>query len=164
MGTIMGWYLQTVPVALTTVSFFHFSHCSILQSLHSNSHSVRPFSAEPVTFCALVLLCICFQTVVATDSQSGVQFALYRRRTDRYCLSERTQVSFLLHLIAYSVLTVIILTLLTLFTRGKTDKTSPPPLGEWPEDKATHVNRVSGGSYSSARRDLQQEQERRRAG
>ncbi len=72
--------------------------------------------------------------------------------------------SLLLHLIVYAVLAVIILTLLTLFTRAKTDKTSPPPLGEWPEDKATYVKRISARSYSSSRRDLKEEQERRRAG
>jgi len=44
--------------------------------------------------------------------------------------------SLLLHLIVYAVLAVIILTLLTLFTRAKTDKTSPPPLGEWPEGQS----------------------------
>lgn len=71
--------------------------------------------------------------------------------------------SLLLHLIVYAVLAVIVLTLLTLSARTKPNQTSARPLGEWPEDKATHVSRISAHSYSSARRDLEEEQKRRRA-
>jgi hypothetical protein len=72
---------------------------------------------------------------------------------------------FLAKLIFYAVLAVITLTLVTWFTRpkSKTDQSTPPRLGEWPEDKAAHVDRISAQSYSSSRRALQDEQEKRRA-
>jgi hypothetical protein len=68
--------------------------------------------------------------------------------------------SFLLHLFFYAVLAVVILGLLTWFTKNKGNENTPA-LGEWPEDKATHVNRVS--AYSSSRRNLEDEQAKRRA-
>jgi hypothetical protein len=76
--------------------------------------------------------------------------------------------SLLLHIIAkgifFSVLTVIVLTLLTWLTRTKSDQSRPPSSGEWPEDKGTHVDRISAQRpYSSSRRDLKDDQERRRA-
>ena len=72
---------------------------------------------------------------------------------------------FIARLIVYAVLAVIVLKLLTWFTRkNKSDQATPLPSGEWPEDKATHLNRISAKrSYSSSRRDLKDEQERRRA-
>jgi hypothetical protein len=66
-------------------------------------------------------------------------------------------------LIFFAVLAVAILTLLTWLSRTKTEQTRPRSLGEWPEDKASHVNRVSEGSYSSSRQHLKDEQDRRRA-
>jgi len=76
--------------------------------------------------------------------------------------------SLLLHIIAklivYAVLAVIVLTLLIRLTRTKSGQTRPPSLGEWPEDKTAYVNRISARHpYSSLRRDLKDEQERRRA-
>jgi hypothetical protein len=73
-----------------------------------------------------------------------------------------------LHIIAklifFAVLAVLVLTLLTWFTKTNKKGQAPPSSGEWPEDKATHVERISAGrSYSSSRRDLKDEQERRRA-
>lgn len=75
--------------------------------------------------------------------------------------------SLLLHILAkvifFTVLGVVVLALLRWFTKTS-DQVTPPASGEWPEDKATHVNRVSGRRpYASSRRDLQDEQERRRA-
>ena len=77
--------------------------------------------------------------------------------------------SLLLHILAkvilFTVLGVVVLTLLRWFTKATNgDQITPPSSGEWPEDKATHVDRISGRRpYSSSRRDLQDEQERRRA-
>jgi len=74
--------------------------------------------------------------------------------------------SLLLHIIGklifFSVLTVIVLTLLTWLTRTKSAQTRPPS-GEWPEDKATHVDRTSARRPMSSRRDSKEEQERWRA-
>ncbi len=76
--------------------------------------------------------------------------------------------SLLLHIFAkvifFTVLGVVVLTLLRWLTKAGSDQTPPPSSDEWPEDKATHVDRISGRRpYSSSRRDLQDEQERRRA-
>jgi hypothetical protein len=67
--------------------------------------------------------------------------------------------------IFFTVLGVVVLTLLRWFTKtSRNDQISPPSSGEWPEDKATYVDRISARRpYSSSRRDLQDEQERRRA-
>jgi len=74
--------------------------------------------------------------------------------------------SLLLHFfgnfIFFVALGAIILTLLTWFTRTSRNARTPSSSGEWPEDKASHVNRISA-PYSSSRRDLKDEQERRRA-
>jgi hypothetical protein len=73
--------------------------------------------------------------------------------------------SLLLHIIGkvifFSVLTVIVLTLLTWLTRTKSSQTRPS--GEWPEDKATHVDRISARRPMSSSRDSKAEQERWRA-
>jgi Flp pilus assembly protein TadB len=75
--------------------------------------------------------------------------------------------SLLLHiivkLIAFVVLGIVILTLMTWLSKAKREQTRPPSLGELPEDKAAHLNRISARPYSSSRRDLKDEQERRRA-
>ena len=77
--------------------------------------------------------------------------------------------SLLLHFIAkivfFSVLAVIVLALLTWLTKNpKSDPDTPPAADEWPEDKLTHVDRISAKHpYSSSRRALQDEQDRRRA-
>jgi hypothetical protein len=77
--------------------------------------------------------------------------------------------SLLLHLLAkvifFTVLGVVVLTLLRWFTKTTgSDQIPPPASGEWPEDKATQGNRVAARRpYASSRRDLQDEQERRRA-
>jgi len=77
--------------------------------------------------------------------------------------------SFLLHIIGkvifFSVLAVIVLTLLTWLTKKpKRDQKTSPSSGAWPEDKATHVGRIlDGRPYSASRRDFEDEQERRRA-
>ena len=73
----------------------------------------------------------------------------------------------LLHIIGsaifFSVLAVIVLTLLTWTTRSKSEP-KPTSLAELQEDKAEHINRISAGrSYSAARQDLKREQEKRRA-
>jgi hypothetical protein len=67
--------------------------------------------------------------------------------------------------ILFSVVAVIVLTLMTWLTKKrKSDQIPPTSSGEWPEDKATHVDRISAQRpYSSSRRDLKDEQERRRA-
>jgi hypothetical protein len=74
--------------------------------------------------------------------------------------------SLLLHIIGkvifFSVLTVIVLTLLTWLTRTKGAQTKPS-YGEWPEDKATHVDRISARRPMSSSRDSKAEQERWRA-
>ncbi len=77
--------------------------------------------------------------------------------------------SLLLHVlgnvILFSVLAVVVLTLMTWLTKKpKSNQISPPALAELPEDKATYVDRISARrSYSSSRQDLKNEQERRRA-
>jgi hypothetical protein len=75
--------------------------------------------------------------------------------------------SLLLHIIAklifFSVLAVVVLALLTWLTRTKSDQIRPPSSGEWPEDKATHVDHISAGRPLSPTRDTKGEQERRRA-
>ena len=77
--------------------------------------------------------------------------------------------SLLLHfaakLIFFSVLTVIVLALLTWLTKNtKSNSNNPLIPDEYPEDKLRHVDRISAKhSYSSSRRALQDEQERRRA-
>jgi hypothetical protein len=68
------------------------------------------------------------------------------------------------NVIFYSVLAVIVLTLLTWLTRGRKSDQKPPSSGEWPEGKATYIDRISARrDYSSSRQDLKDEQERRRA-
>ena len=77
--------------------------------------------------------------------------------------------SLLLHIFAkvifFTVLGVVVLTLLRWFTKTTgSDQITPPASGEWPEDKATHLNRISAGRpYSLSRQDLKDEQQRRRA-
>lgn len=76
--------------------------------------------------------------------------------------------SLLLHILGkvifFTVLGVIVLTVLRWLTKNSSNESTPPSLGEWPEDKATYVDRISERrSYSSSRRELQDEQERRRA-
>lgn len=76
--------------------------------------------------------------------------------------------SLLLHIlgqvILFTVLGVVVLAALRWLTKTNSDPISPHPLGEWPEDKATYVDRISARRpYASSRRDLQNEQERRRA-
>jgi len=75
--------------------------------------------------------------------------------------------SLLLHILGqvffFTVLGVIVLTGLRWFTKTSGPTTSRS-LGEWPEDKASYVDRISAHRlYSSSRRDLQDEQERKRA-
>ena len=73
--------------------------------------------------------------------------------------------SLLLHivvkLIFFAVLGVVVLTLLTWLTKTRSDQIAPPPSGEWPEDKATHMDRISRGM--SSRQDSKGEQKRRSA-
>jgi hypothetical protein len=74
--------------------------------------------------------------------------------------------SLLLHivvkLIFFAVLGVVVLTLLTWLTkRNRSDQIAPPPSGEWPEDKTTHMNRISRGV--SSWQDSKGEQKRRSA-
>lgn len=77
--------------------------------------------------------------------------------------------SLLLHFVAklafFSALAVIVLALLTWLTKTpKSDANSPPVSGEYPEDKLTYVDRISAKHpYSSSRRALKDEQDRRRA-
>ena len=76
--------------------------------------------------------------------------------------------SLLLHVIGkvivFSVLGAIVLALLTWFTKNERSGQPPRASEEWPEDKATHVNRISvRRSYSASRQALKDEQERRRA-
>jgi hypothetical protein len=74
--------------------------------------------------------------------------------------------SLLLHIIAnlilFVVLGVVVLTLLTWLTRTRSGHIRPPSSGEWPEDKATHMNRISAPRPVS-RQDPKEEQKRRRA-
>jgi hypothetical protein len=76
--------------------------------------------------------------------------------------------SLLLHIIAkvifFSVFGVVVLALLTWLTKTRSDQITPPSSGEWPEDKATYLDRISARRpFSSSRRDAKDEQERRRA-
>jgi hypothetical protein len=75
--------------------------------------------------------------------------------------------SLLLHIIAklvfFTVLGVGVLTLLTWFTKNTKSQVGRPSLHEWPEDKATHVDRISARRPTSSRRDSKEERERRRA-
>ena len=77
--------------------------------------------------------------------------------------------SILLHFIAklifFSILTVVVLALLTWLTKNpKGDPDTPPIPGEYPEDKLRYVDRISAKHpYSSSRRALKAEQDRRRA-
>ncbi len=76
--------------------------------------------------------------------------------------------SLLLHILAklifFAVLTVLVLTLLTWLTKNeKSDKTSTPPPGEWPEDKGTYRERISTRRPYSSIRDSAKGEERRRA-
>ena len=76
--------------------------------------------------------------------------------------------SLLLHILGkvifFIVLGALVLTGLRWLTKTSRDPVAPDSSGEWPEDKATYVDRVSAHRpYSSSRRDLQDENERRRA-
>lgn len=77
--------------------------------------------------------------------------------------------SLLLHILGkvifFSVLAAVVLTLLTWLTKNPKSDQIAPPSGEWPEDKAKHIDRISARrSYSSSREDLKNDkQERRRA-
>jgi hypothetical protein len=67
-------------------------------------------------------------------------------------------------LIFFSVLGVAVLTVLTWFTKQtRSDQIARPSLHEWPEDKATHMDRISGRRPMSSRRDSKEERERWRA-
>jgi hypothetical protein len=74
--------------------------------------------------------------------------------------------SLLLHIIAkfifFAILAAVVLTLLTWLTK-KTSSGQIATPGEWPEDKSTHVDRVSVGRPSPSTRDSKEKQERRRA-
>ena len=77
--------------------------------------------------------------------------------------------SLLLHFVAkvifFSVLAVVVLGLLTWLTKTpKSDSNTQAVPGEYPEDKLTYVDRISAKHpYSSSRRALKDEQDRRRA-
>jgi hypothetical protein len=76
--------------------------------------------------------------------------------------------SLLLHILGkvifFTVLGVLVLIALRWLTKTSSDPVAPDSSGEWPEDKATYVDRISAHRpYSSSRRDLQNEHERRRA-
>lgn len=76
--------------------------------------------------------------------------------------------SLLLHIIGkvifFTVFGVVVLTLLTWFTKNtKSDQTARSSLHEWPEDKGTHVDRMSARRPTSSARDSKREQERWRA-
>jgi len=101
-------------------------------------------------------------------AKAGVQLALKEDRQTARPPSERTM-SLLLHVLGnvvfFSVLAVVVLTLMTWLTKKpKSNRMSPPALAELPEDKATYVDRISARRpYSSSRQDLMNEQKRRRA-
>ena len=66
--------------------------------------------------------------------------------------------------ICFTVFGVVILTLLTWFTKKtRSDQITPPSSREWPEDKATYIDRISARRPFSARRDSKGQQERWRA-
>jgi hypothetical protein len=76
--------------------------------------------------------------------------------------------SLLLHIIGkvifFTVFGVVVLTLLTWFTKNtKSDQTARPSVHEWPEDKGTHVDHISARRPTSSARDSKREQERWRA-
>ena len=75
--------------------------------------------------------------------------------------------SLLVHILAkvifFSVLAVVVLTLLTWFTKNRSGQVMPPSSREWPEDKATYMDRISARRGFSSSRDSKGEQERRRA-
>jgi hypothetical protein len=76
--------------------------------------------------------------------------------------------SLLLHIIGnlvfFFALGIAVLTVLTWFTKNtKSDQISRPSLHEWPEDKTTHVDRISARRPTSSRRDSKEERERWRA-
>ena len=55
--------------------------------------------------------------------------------------------SLLLHILGkvifFSVLAVVVLTVLTWLTKNPKSNQTAPPSGEWPEDKAKHIERIS---------------------
>jgi len=75
--------------------------------------------------------------------------------------------SLLVHILAkvifFSVLAVVVLTLLTWFTKNRSGQIGPPSSREWPEDKAQSMDRFSDQRPLSSSRDSKGEQERRRA-
>jgi ABC-type protease/lipase transport system fused ATPase/permease subunit len=75
--------------------------------------------------------------------------------------------SFLLHiagkLLLFTVLAVVVLTLLTWFTKTKSEQTMRPSSGENQEDKATRIDRTSAWRPASSRRDTKKDHERWRA-
>ncbi|SPE44945.1 exported hypothetical protein [Candidatus Sulfotelmatobacter sp. SbA7] len=75
--------------------------------------------------------------------------------------------SLLLHivvkLIFFAVLAGVVLTLLTWLTKKTRSDQIAPPSGEWPEDKATHMDRISAQRPMSSSRDSKGEQGRRQA-
>jgi hypothetical protein len=75
--------------------------------------------------------------------------------------------SFLLHtvgkLLLFAALAVVVLTLLTWFTKTRGNQTSPPSSGESPGDKATRIDRTPAWRPASSNRDTKKDQERWRA-
>jgi len=75
--------------------------------------------------------------------------------------------SFLLHiagkLLLFSVLAVVVLALLTWFTKTRSDQTTRPSSAESPEGKATRIDRTSPWRPASSSRDSKKDQERWRA-
>ena len=90
-----------------------------------------------------------------------------RRSTDRYSPLGADLMSLLLHivvkLIFFAVLAGVVLTLLTWLTKKTRSDQIAPPSGEWPEDKATHMDRISAQRPMSSSRDSKGEQGRRQA-
>jgi hypothetical protein len=75
--------------------------------------------------------------------------------------------SFLLHiagkLLLFSVLAVVVLTLLTWFSKTKSDQTTRPSSAESPKGKATRIDRTSAWRPASSTRDTKKDHERWRA-
>ena len=76
--------------------------------------------------------------------------------------------SLLLHILGkvmtFTIVGVIVLTVLRLITKSSSGPVAPDASTEWPGHRATRIDRISDDRpYSSSRRDLQAEQERRRA-
>jgi len=76
--------------------------------------------------------------------------------------------SLLLHILGkvifFTVFGALVLIVLRWLTKNSSGPSTPDSSAEWPEDKATYVERISAHRpYSSSRRDLQNERERRRA-